>query len=360
MDAAAVRAVVAAVMALAAHAASLKACLKIQLKHNLKQRIKENNIMKKVIAALVLGSSLAIVPAAFAAPVELSGDIGVKYKKTTSEVDPDTSGMVYTLRVMAGTDLGKGLSAYTRLGAQRARLSSLGDINTDHYGEDKKGVIDLDQFGFKYEKDNLTYKLGRQDVTVGATALLYSRPDSNIGKKAFVDGLSVAGTVGTADVTAIFAKEDNVGDDSNWVYALRTGYALGENTNVGVTLGRFRSSTEESTNHWALDGSYKYAKSTWTAEYTKSSSRNDNTAYAVSLDYDFDGKTGASITGFRVEDNGAMGQQSDFDNNTRGIHYGIKHSLKENQEIEFTYKDQKGLNGGSKNTELEAMVTYSF
>lgn len=315
-------------------------------------------MLKKIVTALVLGSSLAIVPAAFAAPVELSGDIAVKYKNATEEAST-ASGMVYTLRVMAETDLGNGLSAYTRLGAQHARLSALGDLNTEHYGNDKKAAIDLDQFGFKYEKDNLTYKLGRQDTTVGSMALLYSRPDSNIGKKAFVDGLSVAGKVGAADVTAVFAKEDN-STDSNWVYALRTGYAIGQNTNVGATLGRFRSSTEESTNHWALDGSYKYAKSTWTAEYTKSSSSIDNKAYAISWDYNFDGRTSAYVTGYKVEDKGSMGQQSGFDYNTRGIHYGIKHTLKENQEIEITYKDQKALNSGSKNTELEATVTYTF
>lgn len=316
--------------------------------------------MKKMFAALILGSSLAVVPAAFAAPVELSGDVAVKFHKISDETKPTDSGMVYTLRVLAETELGNGLSAYTRLGVQHARLSSLGDFNTDFYGEDEKAVIELDQFGLKYKKNDLTYKLGRQDVTVGATALLYSRPDSNIGKKAFVDGLSVAGKVGAADLSAVFAKEDNAADDTNWVYAARAGYDLGNNTNVGVTLGRFRSSAEESTNHWAVDGSYKYAKSTLTAEYTKSSSSNDNKAYAMSWDYDFDGKTSASVTGFKVEQHGDMGGQSDFDNNNRGIHYSIKHSLKDNQEIELTYKNQKALSDGAKNTELEAIMTYTF
>lgn len=68
---------------------------------------------------------------------------------------------------------------------------------------------------------------------------------------------------------------------------------------------------------------------------------NDNRAYAVTWEYGFDDKTAVYLTGFRVETNGDMGQQSDFDNNNRGLYYGIKHQLSKNNSLELVYKDQK-------------------
>ncbi len=223
-----------------------------------------------------------------------------------------------------------------------------------------KSVAAIDLFGLIYKTDKLTYKLGRQDVTVGATALLYSRPYTNIGKRAFVDGLTVAGTVGAVDVSALAAREDNAaGEYKNRIYAIRAGYNPAENLSWGLTLGRFQGATEGA-NHWAVDGTYKFGKGSLTAEYTKASSRANNKAYALVLNYDFDDKTSAAITGFRVEEFGSMGGQSDFDAGNRGIYYTITHKLSDAAGLELVYKDQRTIDGGRKNTSFEATVSYAF
>lgn len=318
--------------------------------------------MKKTVAVMLAGMIMATAPVALAEPVKFSGDVSVKYQRDTADGDPTTSGSVYTLKLLGEADLGSGWSLYARLGAQSVTNPLLADFNIDPavYGEDKKSVAAIDQFGLSYKTDKLTYKLGRQDVGVGTTTLLYHRPDSNIGKKAFVDGLTVAGTVGVVDIAALAAREDNAaGSYNNNIYAIRAGFNPAESFNWGVTLGRFRGETE-STNHWAVDGTYKFGKSSLTGEYTRASSSTDNKAYAVVLNYDFDDKTSASITGFRVEEFGSMGGQSEFDANNRGIHYAVTRKLGENTGLELVFKDQKTINGGQKNTSFEATVSYSF
>ncbi len=318
--------------------------------------------MKKTVAVMVAGMIMATAPAALAEPVKLSGDVAVKYQRDTADGDPTASGSIYTFKLLGEAELGGGWSLYARLGAQSVTNPLLADFNVapEVYGENKKSVVALDQFGLNYKTAKLTYKLGRQDVGVGTTTLLYHRPDSNIGKKAFVDGLTVAGTVGVVDLTALVAREDNpAGTYKNKIYALRTGFNPTESFNWGVTLGRFKGETE-STNHWAVDGTYKFGKSSLTAEYTRANSSTANKAYAIVLSHDFDDKTSASVTGFRVEEFGSMGGQSEYDANNRGIHYAINRKLSENAGLELVFKDQKTISGGQKNTSFEATVSYSF
>lgn len=316
--------------------------------------------MKKIITALVLGSSLFATAAASAAPITFNGDTSVKFTRE-KEDDSAHSGTAYTLKLMAETKLNDSLSAYARLGAQNIGKNLVGgDFNTDAYS-DKTSVIAIDQFGLILEQGNLTYKLGRQDAAVGTTALLYGRLDSNIGKDNFVDGLSVAGTIGAANVSALFAREDNTEGRSNRVYALHSGFNPSENMNVGLTLGRFENSEGPSTNHWAVDGTYSYGRNSWTAEFGKSSSNTDNNAMAVAWNYDVNDRTAFNVTGFRVEANGAMGEQSDFGSNLRGVHYGVSHSIKDNTALEFVFKDEKDLGDSPKKYETyEATISYSF
>ena len=316
--------------------------------------------MKKMILALAAGLIVTVAPAA-AEPITITGDAAIKYQRDSADGEAATSGSVFTIKLKGEADLGSGWSLYTRLAAQKVSDSALSDFNLSPsvYGEDKKWVVAFDQFGVNYKQGNLAYKLGRQDVAVGTSALLYSRPDSNIGKKAFVDGLSVAGTIGALDISAVAAREDNADDEpENKLYAIRAGYNPAESFNYGVTLGRY--SSEDSTNHWAVDGTYKLGKSHITAEYTKSSSNTKNTAYAVGVGHDFDDKVSASITGFRVEEFGSMGQQSDFDYDNRGIHYSLGYALNDRAALELVYKDQKTISERKNNQSFEATISYAF
>ena len=144
--------------------------------------------MKKTFAVLAAALTLTTAPAASAAPVSLTGDISLKYGRETFARVPDATGATSTLRLTAEAELGAGWSLYARLGAQSATRPALTDFNGDAYA-DTKAVAALDQFGLTYKQGKFACKLGRQEAAVGVTALLYSRPSTNIGKKSFVDGL---------------------------------------------------------------------------------------------------------------------------------------------------------------------------
>ncbi len=318
--------------------------------------------MKQWIAMLAAGTVLTTSSMALAAePVKFSGDVTVKYEKDTAEGAEDVSGTMSTVRLKGEVDLGTGWSLYARFGAQYATQPGLADYNTDSavYG-DKKSVMAIDQFGFTRQAGDMALKIGRQDVTIGTTALLYSRSESNIGKRAFVDGITAVGTMKGLDISAVVVQEDNAGDQDNRIYAIRTGFQREKPFQWGMTLGRYQDSAEGSTNHWALDGTYTAGKHKWTAEYTQSNRSSENHAYAATWEYGFDDKTSVYLTGFRVEANGDMGKQSDFDNNNRGLYYGVKHQLSKNNSLELVYKDQKALDSGQNNTKLEATFTQSF
>ena len=316
--------------------------------------------MKKNVSIMVLGLSVYMSSVAFAESVQLTGDISVKYERDTADESADVSGTMSTFRLKAEKDLGAGWSLYARLGAQHATQPVLADYNVDAYRTDKKSVVALDQWGVNYNTGKLTYKVGRQDVTVGTTALLYSRSDGNIGKNNFVDGLTATGTIGVVEVAALLAKEDNAGTQENKLYAVRTAYNPTENLNYGLTLGRYQDNLNGSTNHWAMDATYKLGRNSLTAEYTQSNSPTENKGYAATWNYSFNDKTEAYITGFKVATNSDMGKQSDFDNDNRGFHYGIAHKLSETDALELVYANQKVISTGQNNSKFEAIISREF
>ncbi len=319
--------------------------------------------MKKIIAIMLMGLSLSVVQVAFAAePIKLSGDVSIQYERDRANGDPTLSGTMSTLTLNGESDLGDGWSLYARLGAEYTTQPALSDnnFNPAAYGPGRKSILTLDQWGVTHKIDNMVYKLGRQDLTIGTTALLYSRSATNVGKNNFVDGLTASGTSGIVDLSAVVVQEDNPGSQDNKLYAIRTGFNPTPRLNWGITLGRYQDSANGNTNHWAVDSTYKLDKSSLTGEYTKSNSNGDNKAYAMVLNYGFDDKTAVYVTDFRVETNGDMGQQSDFDNDNKGLYYGVTYKLSEADGVEVVYKDQKFISTGQKNTKLEATFTHSF
>lgn len=323
--------------------------------------------MNKAIAGLLLGLGVLSAPA-YAADVTWEGDAAVKFEQDTQSGGTKESGLMYSLRLTGIIPMNDHLSLYGRLGAQYATRPALSDYNLDSYGEDRKSVIAIDQFGLNYTNGGFSYKLGRQDLTIGTTALLYSRNSDNVGRHNFVDGLTFTGKAGKVDLAGVFVQEDNEGSQDNKLIAIHGGYDVSERLNVGATLGRYFYADSEAgnTNHWAVDSTYKVGKNTFTAELAKSNGDGDNKAYAVTWNYDFNDKTSAYITAFRVEPNADMGGQSDFDNNSRGFKYGIAHKLTDRDTVTVDYTNQKTLRdsedtaGGLHNTKFEAAVTHTF
>jgi hypothetical protein len=317
--------------------------------------------MKKAIAMFVAGLSMLAAPAAHAEAVKINGEVTVKYERDTAQGDAAVSGTMSTIKLNAETEIGSGLSLYARFAAQRATQPALADFNTGAYAANTKSVAALDQFGLLYKAGGFNYKLGRQGVEIGTEALLYKRNDEKIGKHAMVDGLSLSGTAGAMDLEAYALREDNeAGNPRGKIYAVRAGYSPLEKLNWGLTLGRYQKEGTDTTNHWALDGTYEFGKNIVTAQYAKSNAPADNKGYVMNWTYDFDGTTAVSLIAFRMEAAAAMGGQSEFDGGNKGFYYGLSHKLSKAASLELVYKDQKQISDGKKNAKFEAVVDCTF
>lgn len=318
-------------------------------------------LQKTVCAAVLTGTVLlSNQSASLANPIEVSGDFSTKYFTSKVEGEDRDSTLVNTLKINLEVPFNDSASFYTRIGGQSLgkNLDDLKDFNTDAY-EDKRSVIAFDQFGFNIHASDFDFKLGRQDATIGQTALLYSRSDSNIGKHNFVDGLSFSGKAGSVDLSGIIAKEDNA-DEDNKLQSIRFGQTVNDVFTYGATLAQYQPHDGDNTKHWALDAAYTSGPHTFFAEYTKSNADAFNTAYAFGWDYAFNDRTNFTITRFKVNENGDMGGQSDFDNGNKGTHYTLAHQLDETVALELVYKDQKEISTSTKNTSLEASVIFAF
>lgn len=319
--------------------------------------------MKKAAVIMMIGISLHLTASAAAAyPLSITGNFGITYERDTSDDQPAVDGATYALKLLFEQDLGSGWLVYLQLGGEYATEPLLADFSTadEAYGPDRKSVVALDQYGLVYRTGQMVYKFGRQDAAVGKTTLLYSRANTYMGKRRFVDGLTSNGTAGKVELAAILAQEDNPGHQNNKLYAVRTGYNLSERLHCGLTWGHYQSSGGIDTNHWAFDGTYNFGKTMLTAEYTKSSSSGLNKAYAVTLTHEFDGRKSMYTTFFRVEQNGDMGGQSGFDNDSQGIYYGLAWELSKTDFLDIVYRDQKLISSGKNNDKFIATISRRF
>lgn len=309
---------------------------------------------------MTLGISLLPTPVLSAAPLTVSGNITAKYQSQTSLETPVESGTTYSISVRGEQSIAKNMSLFLRFSAQYATNPQLGDFDVAFQGINTKMVAGFDQFGLIYKPKNFTFILGRQEAQVGKTALLYSRSETNIGYNRFVDGLSVNASEGSFKFMASAVWENNFGLPNNNYYALRTGYNLSKASNIGFTWAQYKYVAGNTTQHWAVDATTTLGKNAFTAEYAQSNSAESNKAYALTWDYDFDGKTAFYVKHFRVEANADMGGQSDFDNNNRGFHYGLTHLLSNKLSVEFIFKDQFSLADNAKNSKIEIWLKNSF
>ncbi len=318
---------------------------------------------KKTIAALAAVISISLYsPAVLAEPVEFSGEASVKYERDKVGGSA-TDGMIYTITLDGKIQLSEKLQFFTVIGAQKLTNAAVGRdfVGAPTYADDDKSAVGFNQFGFAYENGDNKYKLGRQEALIGATALLYSRPSTNIGRHGYADGLTFEGKSGKTDLQGILAREDNPGSNDNQLYALRAAISPEENWTVGATLARYNDKAADfHTNHWAIDGAYSFGKHKITAEYAKSNQDQANNAYAAIWSYDFNDKTAASVTAFRVEANADMGGGTDFENNQRGFYYGLTHKFDDSRSVEAILKKFKDIDTREKTTTIETRIIYAF
>lgn len=314
--------------------------------------------MKKALllataAATVLSSSVAL-----ANPVELDGKIAYQYRSNTNEETGDKTGNKFTFTLNTLTKLDQHFDLYARIAAQH--VTQLG-FAADFADKSKHTEGGIDQYGFIYKNAGVDYKIGRQAVTLGETALLYNTAP-NIGQNKFADGVTITTKTGVTDLKVVAVQEDNIGDNDNKLFAVQASYAPAKNWKVGGVLAKYdyKDSTEKDTNHWALNAGYTLGKAGLVGEYTQSSADNDNKAYAAGVTYDFDGVNSAYVYAHRTEEQGDIGQMTDFDPGDKGMYYGFDHKINKDTTLSLFYKDNENVKSGKDNTSFRTTLTYKF
>lgn len=309
-------------------------------------------MQKRLLAAAVAAMITLSTGIAMANPVQLDGSASYQFRQDKVDGVKD-NGSKYTFILNAKTNVEKNLDVYARLGAQGTTVESFADFTTG-----SNFAANVDQYGLDYSNAGVEYKLGRQDATVGATALLYNN-NFMVGKNAFVDGLTVSGKSGATDLKAIAVQEDNAND--NRLYALSASYSPAQNWLVGATLAKYdNKETDVTTNHYALNAAYTTGKAIIFGEYAKSDADDQNKAYDLGVSYNLDSKNAIGVGYVKVEGNGDIGGKTDFDNNEKGMHYSFNHKVNDNSSVAVTYKANTTLNTNVDKSSLRATVNYNF
>ena len=321
---------------------------------------------KALTAALAAAFVLTTAGSVFADPLEFNGQVSFQHRVNTDTTNPandDFTNNIFKVILNAkAANVIDNVDLYFRFGGEHLSDAGSGrDFNKTYYGADKRNAFALDQFGFVYKAGGFNYKIGRQDITIGATALLYNN-DANVGKHGFVDGVTVTGKSGITDLKVIAAEADSASDDNDKVYSISASYPATKDLTLGATVAKYDSATDpvKDANVYAINASYAISKKLEAfGEFAKSDASDQNKAFDVGLNYAFDNKTSAYVITHKTEANADLGGNTDFENNEKGWYYGVNHKLTKDSTLKFFYKDNKYLTGG-KETSFRTTYVYKF
>ena len=312
---------------------------------------------KSIAAALAAAFVLTTAGSVLAAPVELDGDIKLHYRWETKTGAPDTDGSKLWFRLNAKTEIAQNVDMYARFASQHLSGDKIGaDIDQSYYNNSNASSID--RFGFVVKGKDFNYTIGRQGVTLGGLALLYSTDGymgSNMGA---IDGVAIAGKSGVTNVKVIAGQQwdDNATDTK--LYAVDASYSPAKDFTVGGTF--MKSDGTSDINYWAVNSAYTTGKATWLGEYGKANTNVNDKAYALGVAYGFDSKNSGYVFYSKVDSNFGW---TDFDANMKGMYYGFSHKMSKDYTVDFFYKNMKYLTGVDVNkdkTSLRTTVTYKF
>lgn len=327
-----------------------------------KQKSKgEKHMKKSMIMALVAAFVLSIAGSAFAAPITFDGMVSIQYRENTYSNAPDFNNTI-TKFVLNGKApaFGDNVDLYFRLGAEKVSEAGSGRDFVQFPGSDTKSAFALDQFGFVYKNAGWNYKIGRQDTTLGATALLYNN-DFFVGKHIFNDGITITGKSGVTDLKVVAVQEERYADSSdNKLYALAASYKPADKWTLGATVARYDMVAGAASNHYAVNVGYDCGKASFFGEYAKSDADVSNKAYDFGMSYSFDKKNAAYAIYHRTEANGDIGGMTDFDNGEKGMYYGFNHKFDKTTTLKFFYKDNTSIANSNDNTSFRTTLVYSF
>lgn len=322
---------------------------------------------KKVIALAAAAMMTVSAGSVFAAPVDLDGSVSVHYRTNTYEGGTDKSDNKLTFKLNANTSVGKNVDLFARLAAQK--VSSVNGTYLQDFlaVNDNRENVSIDRFGFIIKDGNSTYKIGRQDIALGANETLYSS-GGYLGTNTSADGIVINTKSGEVALKGVIARENSYNSDKNKVYGLQASYKPSDAVTLGATLARYNRE-DGSNNYWAVNTGYDFSKkANVMGEYAKSDANTDNQAYNIAFNYAFDDKVCAYIINHKTENNATMSnndvnggmQWTAFDQGQKGFYYGVDYKVSKVSTFSLFYKNNKYLANDKTNTSLRTTLTYKF
>jgi len=311
-------------------------------------------------AAFVLTTAGSV----FAAPIEFDGKFEHQYRYNTwdnvTDAPDNEDGFKSTLILNATTNVGKNVDFFARFAAQHATIGK----DFSDFATSSENTAAIDQFGFVFKDTNgFSYKLGRQDASVGATAILYNS-SPYLGKYMFADGVTVTGKSGITDLKVIAVKEARSDkQDENKLFALSASYSPAPNWTLGGTLAKYdyENSANKDTNHWAVNAGYDQGKASYFAEYAKSNADSDNSAYGLGVSYSPDAKNTFYAINYKIEELADMNDWTDYESGWKGMYYGYNYKYNKDITLKLFLRDMKRVEDSSKqNTSFRTTVSIKF
>jgi hypothetical protein len=311
--------------------------------------------MKKITstfaAAMILTTGVA-----FAAPIELDGQVKFQYRSNTRATQPDSQGGIFSFRLNAKTALSNNVDLFARFAAQTLSGDKIGsDFIQNRYGVN--GVAIIDQYGIIIKDKDFQYKVGRQGLSISPTALLYSS-ENYIGEEhGFFDGVVATGKSGVTSLQVVTGKSDQSTKDK--VYSLHASYSPVKDWTVGGTIAKSNPNAGSDKTYWGTDVQYATGKANFVIDYLKSDAVTNNDALVLGVSYAFDPKNTFSAYSHRTGSNSHI--YTDWDPSEKGAYYIYNHTFDRTTALNLLYKDNtKNESDATDNTSFRASISYKF
>jgi hypothetical protein len=327
---------------------------------------------KPLLAALTASIIISGVGTAFAAEdsnqeIKIDGSLSTQYRdqhdtnKGPGISDTTKAAWKTTLTLNVDAPVAQNLDVYASINYQNISRDAGTGFADFANSTNKKNNTAISAFGLKYKNAGYSYVIGSQAMTLGG-GLAYD--NGYIGRNDLPYALNVSKKVGATDLNFIIAQTNyQAGIENDKFYTLQGSYAVTPKTNLGamfthVSYGKDTFQTyklpDSSVNFYSVYGSHQLSdKATISAEYLKSSTKNDNQAFQTNLSFALDDKNTLSAGYYRVEEQANITDYNWEDmttspnNNTEGYVVSWKHNFEKNINLKIGYLNYTKINATS-------------
>ena len=287
---------------------------------------------------------------------KIDGEVRLRYRvdrNTNNQFGNGTyNGTRGVLLLNMSQKLDKHLSLYARYSYVNAPDELTNNYAADVVEGGHNHYSTIDQYGLTYKNGNWNYKVGAQNLTLGATGLLYD-DTRYFGRHIMTQAINANGKIGKVAVNGILAKSNYDSDYENdkifYVHGSlpvnRSTYGLGyARVNYGDDTAAAKvEDGKTGMNYYTADFSYKLTDNTFFhSEFIKSSASDNNNGVNLVLFHIFDAKNNGGIAWFRVEGQAGIQQRTEGNmtyqwGNAQG--YGVFFNHKINKDLTFSFTD---------------------